>query len=386
MPQPDALHIFFAGTHTATDGTRHEFTEAAIADLAESYDPALSGAPLVVGHPKLDDPAYGSVSALRVDGKHLYAVPAEVEPQFAELVNAGRFPKISASIYLPDSPGNPKPGHHYLRHVGFLGAAAPSLKGLKRPQLSFGASDAAPEFALPLGNRIRSIGSYLKRLFQGLRDQAIETGGVEKADQIIPQWCIDGIAEVTADDDEPIAQPAYAAPAVHQPDPETIMTDPTAEFAEAQARLQAQQADIEQREAALLARERDAQRDDIAQFAEQLVQSGKLLPRHKPGVIELLLALPAGTVLNFAEADGQEPTAHDAGDTLRALLEDLPQVVQFAEKSPARHTGTTTTADFALPAGTQADATRMELHAKARAYMQANPGTDIITAAKAVGG
>ena len=42
---------------------------------------------------------------------------------------------MSASFYLPDSPSNPKPGVLYLRHVGFLGAQPPSVKGLK--QVSF---------------------------------------------------------------------------------------------------------------------------------------------------------------------------------------------------------------------------------------------------------
>ncbi|MDL6388248.1 peptidase, partial [Escherichia coli] len=58
-----------------------------------------------------------------------------LDPQFAEMVTDGRFKKVSASFYLPDSPSNPKPGVLYLRHVGFLGAQPPSVKGLK--QVSF---------------------------------------------------------------------------------------------------------------------------------------------------------------------------------------------------------------------------------------------------------
>ena len=45
MDQPAAtLHVFRAGTHTATDGNAYTFSEADIADLVDSYDPAISRA------------------------------------------------------------------------------------------------------------------------------------------------------------------------------------------------------------------------------------------------------------------------------------------------------------------------------------------------------
>ncbi len=47
------------------------------------------------------------------------------------MVKAGRFKSRSASFYHPDNPNNPKPGVYYLRHVGFLGAQPPAVKGLK---------------------------------------------------------------------------------------------------------------------------------------------------------------------------------------------------------------------------------------------------------------
>ncbi len=49
----------------------------------------------------------------------LSATPRQVDPAFAEMVEAGRFKKISASFYAPSASGNPVPGTYYLRHVGF---------------------------------------------------------------------------------------------------------------------------------------------------------------------------------------------------------------------------------------------------------------------------
>src|SRR5690606_2877795 len=96
--------------------------------IAAGYDPALHEAPLTVGHPAHDRPAYGWVGAVQVmpDGR-LAITPRDVEPQFAEMVAARRFPKRSAAFYPPTHPKNPTPGRWYLRHVGFLGAQPPAI-------------------------------------------------------------------------------------------------------------------------------------------------------------------------------------------------------------------------------------------------------------------
>ena len=69
------------------------------------------------------------LKSLSLNGGDLLAEPDQLDPQFAELVGNGRFKKVSASFYLPDSPNNPKPGTLYLRHVGFLLAQPPSHWG-----------------------------------------------------------------------------------------------------------------------------------------------------------------------------------------------------------------------------------------------------------------
>lgn len=130
------LEIFRAGAHTDMSGRTIRFTTSDLTRTAHAYDPAKHEAPLVVGHPQTDDPAYGLVAELQITGDALEAIPHQIDPAFATLVNAGRFSKISASFFMPDAPGNPVPGVYYLRHIGFLGAAAPAVKGLRKPQFS----------------------------------------------------------------------------------------------------------------------------------------------------------------------------------------------------------------------------------------------------------
>lgn len=371
--QPSArLQIFRTGTHTSVDGRKLTVTPEMLQEIADSYDPASAEGPLVVGHPQLDHPAYGWVKSLSVDGPVLYAEPHQVEPQFAELVNTGRFKHISACIYQPATPGNPKPGKHYLKHVGFLGAAAPAVKGLRPAQFAEG-SDTALEFAAPFG----AAGSILGDLFQRLRDRFIETDGVEKADQIIPPWQISSLREMANADAS--TSPAFAAPS--GPAPETNMTDQAALDTLALS-LSTRSAELDARDQELKSREAAAARLDAVAFAEQLVTEGKLLPRQKDQVVEILVSLPVELAVSFAEGDAT--VSRPTRDVLRQILTDMPVRIDFNEKSAA--TTATDAVAFAAPPGTAVDAARLELHQQAVAYQAAHPGTDYRTAVAAVGG
>lgn len=143
-----AFEIFRAGTFTSSDGRVVTITVDDLEQIAQSYQPDVAAAPLVVGHPELDDPAYGWVKRLFVQGLALMAEARDVVVEFATMVNQKRFPNRSASIYLEATPGNPFPGKKYLKHVGFLGAAAPAIPGLKPVQ--FSADDKAVCFNFPI--------------------------------------------------------------------------------------------------------------------------------------------------------------------------------------------------------------------------------------------
>lgn len=379
MNNTSGIEIFRAGTHVAVDGREITFSAADVDELAASYDPALSEAPLVVGHPKLDAPAYGWAQSLRAHDGVLYAQPHQVDADFAGMVNAGRYKKRSASLYLRDTPGNPTPGKLYLRHIGFLGGAAPAIKGLREVQFADGG--AAAEFALPTSYLGRSLADVLGRV----RDWFVETQGAEKADQIIPQWQLRSIEELSIDSDaNAIPAPAYAEPAAAGLTTETDMpaTDQAADFAARETQLNTLQTDLAKREQAIKDRENKARRDEAAAFAAQLVTDGRLLPRHQAPVVELLLALPTDTPLDFAEGDAQ--VSKPGAQVLRELLGSLPKQIDFGEKSGADNAPAA--AQFAAPAGTTVDAGSADIFARAKAYQAQHPNTDWLAAVRAVGG
>ena len=133
------IQIFRPGKFKAMNGQEVSFSADMLEDIARSYDPALHKSPIVIGHPKLDDPAWGWIKSLAFSGGILTAMPETIVQEFAAVVAAGHYKKVSASFFTPDSAGNPTPGKHYLKHVGFLGAVPPAVTGLQ--PVSFAADE-----------------------------------------------------------------------------------------------------------------------------------------------------------------------------------------------------------------------------------------------------
>lgn len=174
------LHVFQAGTHQPMAGEPITITAADVAALADAYDPARHEAPLVVGHPKEDEPAYGWVERATARDGGLYVDATDVDPEFAEIVRAGRYRKVSASFYRPESAGNPTPGVWALRHVGFLGAVPPAVKGLRPVTLADADADSVTFAAgdggmapMRVSERERALALYENRR---LVDRCLDAG------------------------------------------------------------------------------------------------------------------------------------------------------------------------------------------------------------------
>lgn len=125
------IEVFKAGTHRDDSGTSRTFSVADMQATAKAYDRALHEAPLTVGHPKSNLPAYGWADRFEAtDDGRLMMYARQVDPAFAEIVQAGRFKKRSSSFYAPSDPSNPVAGVWYPRHIAWLGAQPPAIKGL----------------------------------------------------------------------------------------------------------------------------------------------------------------------------------------------------------------------------------------------------------------
>lgn len=293
---PSGIEIFRAGTHRDDAGNTHTFTRAQLQELADSYNAALREAPLTVGHPKDNLPAYGWVQRVFVNEAGNLAVDAhQVDAAFAEMVKAGRFKKRSASLYPPTAPHNPTPGKWYLRHVAFLGAQPPAVAGLK--DISYSVADAAEAVTLdfseaagapapiPAQTQEPPMSDTDKAELEKLRAEA-------KASQ-------DANAKLQAE--LQAANDAHAA-------------------AQAQVKSFAEKAAAERRAS-------------FVSFAEAEIKAGRLLPKDKNLAVATLETLAAGEqALSFSEgATTTQVTPLQMCAWLQGQMSSRTAVVQFGE-------------------------------------------------------
>jgi len=128
------FEIFKTGTHTSDKGISKEYTLDDLNFIANSYKPEEDEAPIVIGHPEDNDPAFGWVSSLSIteDGKLIADAPDDrLHPEFLTALKEGRYKKRSISL-TPEGK---------LRHIGFLGASKPAVKGLSDIQFSSPSSE-----------------------------------------------------------------------------------------------------------------------------------------------------------------------------------------------------------------------------------------------------
>ena len=307
---PPDIEIFRAGRHVDSGGVAHSFSADDIRAMAAGYDRAQREAPLTVGHPADDRPAYGWVGGLRAtaDGR-LTMSARDVEPAFAELLRRRRFAKRSAAFYPPAHPNNPTPGQWYLRHVAFLGAQPPAVAGLKDIQFA----DEA-----------------------GLVSFADATVDTDAPTEWVP-------------DPQPEPEPEPASPPVETPmDLQQELEAARAELAAEKEKRGAAEAAVQAARAEALA----ARRAEQAEFCEALLKTAQLLPPDRAPALAALEAAANAAPVAFAE--GQPPRSVEGW--LRERLQALPPRVPLGEfAEPGR-----------VPVAAPAD--DHELHARAQAW------------------
>jgi hypothetical protein len=364
---PTAIEIFKPGRHVDMRGTAINFSAAELEASAKAYDPKLHEAPIVIGHPKHDDPAFGWVKSVQFAEDRMVALGDQINPAFAEAVDRGDYKKVSASFYTPKAPGNPVPGVYYLRHVGFLGAQVPAVKGLQ--QVAFADSDE--------GLITVEFGDWNDRtvagLFRSMRDWLIAKFGQEDADKALPSWDVTA-AQEAAVQPEPgatagatgfsegaenasgsvsVAPPAVESPecsaqpsaesnapadspkseadatAVAEPGDAATPTPPAGE--DKAAELARREAELKRREEELAAREQQTKLDSHTSYLESLVKDGRPLPCAKETVVGFMRLLDGegSSVVSFGE--GESRTALDLFK--EEFLAHLPRSVEFRELS-----------------------------------------------------
>lgn len=314
------IEIFKAGKRPDAHGTVVEITSADLQQAVDAYDVAYHEAPAVIGHPTMEAPAYAWVKGLQLEGDVLKAELDQIHPEFTEMVADVRFKKASAFFYLANSPDNPKQGSLYLRHVGFLGAMPPAVKGLRNPEFS-------------------------------------------ESEQGIVDFC-----EAMPN------EPNQTEPTQGEPEKsagEKVELD----------RLRAENQQLKDENAKAKAEKAEAElnqaKAENADFAEGLVKAGKLAPIAKQQAVDLLnyasTTMQSG-VVEFGEGDSLY-------SKLKAFLDAQPQAVNFSEVATKEKATTAQNDTVEYAEGTSADA--IDMDKKVWAYMKEH-NVDYTTAFNAI--
>jgi len=344
------IEIFKAGKRLDANGVEVEITIDDLQQAVNAYDVNFHESPAVVGHPKHNAPAYGWVKRLELDGDVLKAEFDQVDPEFAEMVEKGRFKKVSSSFYLADSPNNPCPGSLYLRHVGFLGAMPPAVKGLRNP-----------EFAENEQGVVDFSDWAEAGLWRRLREWLIGKHGQDEADKALPDYLVNSVVEESIRNDLKRYQQdeaGFSVPNFNEPNNPT--SDPArsteGELEMTPEEIEQLKAENEKLKAEKAETALNQAKAENADFAEGLVKAGKLAPIAKQQAVDLLnyaSTTMQGGVVEFSEGENLH-------SKLKAFLGAQPQVVNFGEvatkdKAATPQDGTVEYAEGTNPASIEAD-------------------------------
>ncbi|KID56856.1 hypothetical protein JF50_13240 [Pseudoalteromonas luteoviolacea] len=320
----DWYEIFTAGTHTDSNGNTQEFTAADLDSVVTNFIPKTS--PLVIGHPKTNDPAWGWVSDLKVEDGKLFAKAEDVAAEFAEAVEAKRYP--NRSVRLEGEPGN-----YFLGHVGYLGGKAPAVAGMPW-QFNDETKGAVFEFAASeASERIEDVAMQTARLltdFMGnFREWVIEQHDLETANRLIPNWEADWLIRKTIiaeheQDKQRYGNHAFSAP-TNNPEELEVSDKTKNEPTEAEKALQAQ---LDAANAKNAQHEFNQRKFDAQTFIDTKVNGGNA-PRitKTDGLAEFMahLETDSANTFEFAASDGNQTSSAKPAEFFKTLLLSLPE-------------------------------------------------------------
>ncbi|STZ63801.1 Uncharacterised protein [Moraxella lacunata] len=321
--------IFIAGTRADNSGKEVTITPDDLNAIANGYNPSFHEAPIVIGHPDDNAPAYGWVKSLSAKGDKLYAEFGEMDEGFVGLVKSGRYKKLSASFYPPKHPSNPKPDNWYLRHIGFLGALPPAVKGLSPVSFNDNTDGIVSFGELTEGEKlVFDIKNIVAKFFNFSESQPSTSEGdtANPSTDDMPKTDTDGDGK--SDDSNSNPNPNST-----NNQSETAMN----ELNDAVARAEKAEAELAKFKAEQAKKERDVANQVNANFAESLVKDGKIKPCDKELLTQVLnfAEFPNDTTADFGEGDDKKPLAAAFKEFLGNLPKQHSHLTDKVTKSTA---------------------------------------------------
>jgi hypothetical protein len=300
----DWVEIFKGGQQTDSNGITHN-ADRLIDQAVKTFEPSYHEPPVVLGHPKDNAPAWAWVSELKtetVNGvKTLFAKFKDVVPEFADILHQNLYKKRSASFY--------KDGR--LRHVGFLGAMPPAVKGLK--DIGFSASEDTIDFE----DENKTKGNFamdIKDFFEGLKFWRESIPKDDVGSQPIHQGDPGAGNDKKFSEADLEAAKQAASENAKKTAEEEIRKSVAAEFAEKAAKA-----------------EKDARLAGISKWIEDQTTAGKLAPAWvDAGLKNFMENLADAGSLEFTDKEGNKQEQHPL-EWFQSFIDGLPKLINFNE-------------------------------------------------------
>ena len=315
------IDVCRAGTWRDTAGREVALDEARLDRIVAEHASA-DPAPVVVGHPEADAPAFAWIDGLRRSGDRLQATLRDIAPAFREAVEAGRY--AGRSIALQGDT---------LRHLGFLGGRAPAVPGLAPTQFA-----AEPETVIAFADETPVIASDGEA---GSSDGST----APHPDPLLTQVLTGDEDACRKNADDAAGKGGRAAEQSGAQDcaPREARSQASGASARRLMEMSNRETALAAREAALLAREAEAAATERRRAAEAAiaphVEAGRILPAERSALVALLAALGDGqgndadaeggsATIAFASAEGGEVRMQPAA-ILERFIGGLPRRVDY---------------------------------------------------------
>jgi hypothetical protein len=340
------IQIFRAGAYPG----KLPITVDDLKAIASGYDPRRSEAPLVLGHPDSDSPAHGWVEQLRVIRDQLWAKVRQVSPELKRLVREGAFKRISMAVF----PEFEATGKMYLRHVGFLGAATPAVKGMAPVKFAEGAFESV-DLELPIAEALDRQAGIMRvldgcsllceRIYgllddetvadkrQAILDQVESLRALVEAEQFAegeggsPMKFWERLKALFVEAGIPVPGEEPPAPAAGQFTEDQVRAREQAAAAKALADAEVK---------AARAARAQAVHAEVTAFVEAGIQAGTFLPAWKEAGLPQVLEQTMLAEAEVTFAEGQPPKR--VGEILLGLFKSLPKIVPLGEHAQASGT------------------------------------------------
>ena len=272
------MEVFRTGTHVDASGHSRTWEESDLDKIVSKFEEMGEDVPATIGHPDSDTaPAFGWFKKVFRKGNCLFAELSDVVDEFGEMLKKKMFKNRSIALR----------GDLSLRHIAFLGAAAPAVKGMA--DFAFKAEDEFSTYDFEEAEESSAIMEKLEKFFAEFR-QFIKP---KTEDQKMPTN-----EELTAKVSEL---------------EKTIETNNTA-FAEKEkafgeektkltADLEAANKKSEELESKFAEAEKAKKTAEFGSFLDGEIEAGRVLPANKDALLKTMEALDGQEAMDFGEGD-----------------------------------------------------------------------------------